>query len=77
MNKAWFEAASVVIVEAERPVSVRVSPNESVIVVIDAPPVECMSTDAKSADWLIPAFRYENEDIESWSVSASDPDACP
>jgi hypothetical protein len=50
-------AAAAAIVEWDKPANVRVSPEESVIVVDDVPLVECMSSAARSADWLIPAFR--------------------
>jgi hypothetical protein len=57
LKKEGFAAASAAIVEWDRPANVRVSPDESVIVVDDVPLVECMSSAARSADWLIPAFR--------------------
>jgi hypothetical protein len=57
LNSEGFAAASAAIVVRDSPASVSVSPDESVIVVDDVPPVECMSRAAKSADWLIPVFR--------------------
>lgn len=55
LNKEGLAAASAAIVVPESPASVSVSPDESAIVV-DVPPVECMSSAARSADWLIPVF---------------------
>ena len=57
LTREGFAAASAAIVESDRPANVRVSPEELVIVVDDVPLVECMSSAARSADWLIPAFR--------------------
>ena len=57
LTRDGFAAAAAAIVEWDRPANVSVSPDESVIVVDDVPPVECMSSAARSADWLISAFR--------------------
>ncbi len=57
LTREGFAAASAAIVEWDRPANVRVSPDESVIMVDEVPLVECMSSAARSADWLIPAFR--------------------
>jgi hypothetical protein len=57
LNREGFAAAAAASVEWGKPANVRVSPDESVIVVDDVPLFECMSSAARSADWLIPAFR--------------------
>ena len=57
LKREGFAAAPAASVEWDKPANVRVSPDESVIVVDDVPLVECMSSAARSADWLIPAFR--------------------
>jgi hypothetical protein len=57
LTREGFAAASAAIVVRESPASVSVSPDESVIVVAEVPPVECVSSAARSAAWLIPTFR--------------------
>lgn len=57
LTREGFVAASAAIVVRDSPARVRVSPDELVIVVAEVPPDECMSNAARSAAWLIPAFR--------------------